>query len=275
MTRWRTVLFTVAQRLARGLELGARGLIYLAAGVLLRDQLARAIGLRWDDFGTTETHVLSGLMPWEHDFYGRVLKPDDEILIVGCGTGRDLIALLRAGYRVEGLEVAAQAAAIARTMLHKTGLDARITVGSIENTTAVPSPFDVYIFSWFCYSYIPGRTDRVAMLSAVRQRLKPTGRLLLSYETSDPRPNRLAVTLTRLVAALSRADWRPEPTDVIGLWHAGATLRAPVRSGGARGRGARRRAPGDFPPGRGARDGRPRAGGRRSVEILGRDAAGC
>jgi SAM-dependent methyltransferase len=213
---WRTALFTVAQRLARGLELGARGLVCLAAGLLHRDQLAHAISQRWDDFGAHEAHVLSGLMPWEHELYGRFLKPDDEILMVGCGSGRDLIALLRAGYRVEGLEVATRAAATARAMLAKAGLDARITVGSIESHP-LSRPFDVYIFSWFCYSYIPRRADRVALLSAVRQRLKPGGRLLISYETSDETPSPLPLALTRLAATLSRSDWRPEPTDVIGL----------------------------------------------------------
>jgi SAM-dependent methyltransferase len=213
--RWRIVLFDLGQRLARGLELGARGLVCLAAGLLRRDQLARAIGQRWDDFGDSEEHVLWGLMPWEQDFYGRFLKPDDEVLIVGCGSGRDLIALLRGGYRAEGLEVAARAAAKARTMLGKAGLDTTITVGPVESTT-IARPFDVYIFSWFCYSYIPQRNDRIAVLRTVSERLKSGGRVLVSYETADPPPGRLPVLLARLAGALSRSDWRPEPTDVIG-----------------------------------------------------------
>jgi SAM-dependent methyltransferase len=217
MDQWRPALFTVAQRLARGLELGARGLMCLAAGVLHRDQLVRAISKRWNDFGEPEAYVLSGLMPWEQEFYERFLKPDDEILIVGCGSGRDLIALLRAGYRVEGLEVAALAATKARSMLAKAGLNARVTVGSIEDSSLVSKPFDVYIFSWFCYSYIPRRADRVAMLRAVGDRLKPGGRVAISYETSEEPPHPLSLALTRLTATLSRADWQPEPTDVIGL----------------------------------------------------------
>jgi SAM-dependent methyltransferase len=217
MDRWRPALFTVVQRLARGLELGARGLMCLAAGVLRRDQLVRAISQRWDDFGEPELYVLSGLMPWEQEFYDRFLKPDDEILIVGCGSGRDLIALLRAGYRAEGLEVATQAAAKARAMLGKAGLDTLVTVGSIEDTSVISRPFDVYIFSWFCYSYIPRRADRVAMLRSVGDRLKPGGRVGISYETAEEAPPPLSLALTRLAATLSRSGWQPEPTDVIGL----------------------------------------------------------
>jgi SAM-dependent methyltransferase len=217
MDQWRPALFTVAQRLARGLELSARGVICLAAGMLHRDQLVGAISKRWNDFGEPESYVLSGLMPWEQDFYGRFLKPDDEILIVGCGSGRDLIALLRAGYRVEGLEVAAQAAAKARAMLAKAGLETRVTVGSIEDTSVISRLFDVYIFSWFCYSYIPRRADRVGLLRSVGDRLKPGGRIAISYETAEEPPHPLSLALVRLTATLTRADWKPEPTDVIGL----------------------------------------------------------
>jgi SAM-dependent methyltransferase len=88
--------------------------------------LSWAIAQAWEDFGQTESHVLSGLMPWEHEFYSRFLKPQDDILIVGCGSGRDLIALRRAGHRVVGLEVAPRAAAVARAMLKKHGLVAPV-----------------------------------------------------------------------------------------------------------------------------------------------------
>jgi len=153
-----------------------------------KDQLVRAISKRWNDFGEPEAYVLSGLMPWEQEFYERFLKPDDEILIVGCGSGRDLIALLRAGYRVEGLEVAAQAATKARSMLAKAGLNARVTVGSIEDTSLVSKPFDVYIFSWFCYSYIPQAAARIDVLRKLRDHLLPGGRVLISYEPARTAP---------------------------------------------------------------------------------------
>jgi SAM-dependent methyltransferase len=184
---WRVGLFRVLWRVARGLEAGARASFCRAAGLLHRDQLAAAITDRWQDFGTTEVATLSGLMPWEQDFYARFLKPDDEILVVGCGAGRDLIALLRAGYKVEGIEAAPRAAAMARAMLVRQGLSAPIAVGRIE-ATPIPRTFDVYIFSWFCYSYIPTRVTRVSVLRAVARRLTPGGRILITYVPSEGHP---------------------------------------------------------------------------------------
>lgn len=214
MGSWRLAVFVSLQRLARVLELGARALVCLGAGALRRDQLNRALTERWQEYGTDEATALSGLMLWEREFYDRFLKPDDEILVVGCGTGRDLIAFLQAGYRAHGLEPASRAAASARMTLARLGLSARITVGRIE-TTAIDQPFDVYVFSCYCYSYIPQRATRVAVLRAVAERLKPGGRILLCCVTCNRPPHPLPRALTRGVAWLTRAGWRSEPTDMI------------------------------------------------------------
>jgi SAM-dependent methyltransferase len=213
---WRRGVFTALAGPARGLDLAGRALLYFATGILRRRDLAWAITERWEDFGTSEAHVLSGLMPWEQELFARFLKPDDEILVIGCGAGRDLIALLAAGYRAGGLEVAPRAAARARSMLLRQGLDAPVTVGAIESV-AIDKPFDVGIFSWFCYSYIPQRAARLAALRAVAARLKSGGRIFVSYVPSERPPRRLPLALVRFATRLARSDWRPEPSDEIYL----------------------------------------------------------
>lgn len=217
---WRGGVFAVLERVARGLELGSKALTHLAAGVLRPTDLGWAVAQRWQDFGKGESHALSGLMAWEHEFYSRFLKPNDDILVVGCGSGRDLIALLRAGHRVEGLEVAPRAAGFARAMLVKHGLVAPVATGRIEDAP-LGKPFDAYVFSWFCYSYIPQRETRIAALRTASTHLKTGGRILISYVMSNDSPRRLALALTTLVARLARSGWRPEPTDVILLWNRG------------------------------------------------------
>src|SRR5437879_6256755 len=152
MISWRTVSFVLLSSAARALDLAGRTAIHLAAGTLRLRDLRRAITDAWEEFGRSEDAILGGLMPWESALYDRFLSPADRILVVGCGTGRDVIALLKRGHRVEGLDHGARAIALARRMLEREGLSAELYTGPIE-TVALPGSFDAFIFSWFCYGY--------------------------------------------------------------------------------------------------------------------------
>src|SRR5437879_422591 len=185
MSAWRWGVYKVSYYIGRGLIRTARLLAYATAGVLTRKELGRAAAGRWSDFGIDETYVLSGLFTWEENFYFRFLKPDDHVLIVGAGSGRDLIGLRRAGYRVDGLEPSATAVTLARTMCAKAGVEADFHVGWIE-TTSITEKYDVFIFSWYCYSYIPDRATRIGALRAASRHLAPGGRIILSYTVTEP-----------------------------------------------------------------------------------------
>ncbi len=215
MRGWRKALFTLLRSAARTFELASGALTHLAAGTLRLQDLRGAIVNAWEEFGRSEELIRSGLMPWERALYDRFLKVEDRILVVGCGTGRDLIALLKLGYRVEGLDVGPRAIALARRILEKEGLSTELHTGPIE-AVALPGSFDVFTFSWFCYGYIPQADTRIGVLRKVKAHLNPGGRVLISYVPAE-RPSRsLAIGLTRFAARLTRSDWRPELGDVIG-----------------------------------------------------------
>lgn len=215
MRGWRKVPFVLLSGAARALDLAGRASMCLAAGTLRLHDLRGAITGTWEDFGRSEGLILSGLMFWERALYDRVLKPEDHILVVGCGTGRDLIALLKLGYRVEGLDLAPRAIALARRMLQREGLSAELYTGPIE-AVALPASFDAFIFSWFCYGYIPQAETRIEVLRKVKARLNPGGRVLISYIPAERPPRSLPMRLTRFAARLTRSDWRPEVGDVVG-----------------------------------------------------------
>jgi SAM-dependent methyltransferase len=215
MVGWREVPFVLLSGAGRALELAGRAAMSLAAGTLRLHDLRGAITNTWEDFGRSEGLILSGLMPWERVLYDRFLKPEDRVLVVGCGTGRDLIALLGLGYHVEGLDIAPRAIALARRMLERQGLSADLYVGPIE-AVVLPGNFDAFVFSWFCYAYIPQTDTRIDVLRRVKAHLKPGGRVLICYIPAERPPRPLPIGLTRFVARLTRSDWRPELGDVIG-----------------------------------------------------------
>ena len=220
MSPWRWGLYRVSQFVATGLIRVTRALAYATAGVLTTKELGRAAAGRWSDFGMNEAYVMSGLFTWEENFYGRFLKPDDHILIVGSGSGRDLIGLRRAGYRADGLEPSARGVALARKMIVKAGVEAELYHGWIETAT-IPGTYDVFLFSWYCYSYIPDRPARVAALKAAAAHLAPGGRILVSYTVTEPVTRRLPHTVAASVSRITRAGWTPLPTDVVYFEHSG------------------------------------------------------
>ncbi len=107
--------------------------------------LRAAIQREWEDAGASQSdnYITSGLMNWERDFYPRFLIPGDRVLVVGCGTGRDLLALLQFGYRAEGLDVGPRCTATARRFLQKGGFNTPVYTGAIE-TFELPGRFDAF-----------------------------------------------------------------------------------------------------------------------------------
>jgi hypothetical protein len=127
-----------------------------------------------------------------------------------------LLALRELGYRAEGLDVGPWCTARARAVLEARGLPTPVYTGAVE-TADIPGPFDVVIFSWFSYSYIPQSAARIGALRALRDHLIPGGRILITYEPVRSPVRRWPIRLARLVGWLSRSDWRLEYGDVVRL----------------------------------------------------------
>lgn len=201
---------SLALLLAARLLTGAGSLLsHLAAGLLRPADLRRALLRRWEDFGLRDpAGTIEGLMPWEREFYGRFLRPGDRVLVVGCGAGRDLVALVQQGHRAEGLEPVPRCAEAARENLRRRGLSAPVATAWIE-TAPLEGPYDAFVLSWECYSYIVGSGARVAVLERLRRSLGPGGRILLSYAAAQS-PTR---PLLAAAARLGGAGCRLEPGD--------------------------------------------------------------
>jgi SAM-dependent methyltransferase len=195
----------------------ATACFWAAAGTLTLEDLRRAAVRRWREYAATQPDADDALMDWEEQFYGRFLRPGERVLLAGCGSGRDLIALVERGFTVEGLDPVAECIEQARTRLAKRGMAAPLHVAWLEDAAPPPGPFGAVVLSWFCYGYIPGAAARVRTLRALAERLTPDGRILVSYLTAGKPPRPVLIRLARLVARLSGSDWRPEDGDSIVL----------------------------------------------------------
>lgn len=210
----RRALTSALAGLGRALERLSEATFYAAAGTLRSHELEAAIARFWERFGVTDAHIAGGLMKWEREFYLRFLKPEDRILLVGSGTGRDLVALLRLGFRADGIDLVEGCTAIAAGALAREGLRADLQSGSVE-TVPLRGVYDAVVFSWFCYGYIPEAARRIRILRKLAEHLTRDGRVLISYNPRDRHPSGLATRAAQLAALLVGSDWRPAPGDVI------------------------------------------------------------
>ena len=105
------------------------------------------------------------------------LRPGDRVVEFGCGTGR-LIAmpLLGWGYDVVGVDLDDASIAHGREMLARAGLDPQALIAS--DLRDAPGDFDVVVASEVLEHL--SEDDLRSSLAAVRDKLRPGGRLLVT-----------------------------------------------------------------------------------------------
>jgi SAM-dependent methyltransferase len=184
--------------------------LFAAAGSLRLDPMREAIRLAWDGYMPAPSDA-EGLFPAERALFERCIPAGSHVLVVGSGSGRDLVALADMGHRVTGVEPARGAIAVCERFLRERAVAARLIEGFFEDTD-VPGPVDAITFSYFTYGYTPVSARRVAMLKKAAALLSPGGRIFISYQAGN-RPPRLLTQVGRLAGILTRSDWRIEPGD--------------------------------------------------------------
>ena len=186
--------------------------LYAAVGLRRASELDAGSLAEWNTFTISNAEVDSGLEHDERQFYSRFLRPSDRVLLVGCGGGRDLVALCSMGYEVSGIDLSPAAVETARSHLARRGMTAQLRVGAVQRVE-IEGRHDVVIFSLGSYSCIRGAQARIDTLGRIRRRLAPGGRILFSYYPFT-KQSRIGRWLVRTSARLSGADWRPERGDV-------------------------------------------------------------
>lgn len=204
-----------------GFERAGRACLALASGLTPLTQMRGGVRARWQDFASDDEAIEAGLLPWETAFADRYLPSGARVLVIGCGSGRDVVALARRGYRVVGIDPAAEAVATGRAALERLGIEASLLDGFFEDRQWPPE-FDAVSFSNYTYTYIPGAARRVAALTLAAAALRPGGHILLNVFRREG-GERLAV-LGAWTARFSRNDWFPGPGDQFPLDAASGTV---------------------------------------------------
>lgn len=104
-------------------------------------------------------------------------------LDLGCGTGRNVLALAQAGWQVTGVDFAVRAVAAAKRRIRAAHARADIRLGDVTRLEHVRDPFDL-ILDIGCYHGLPD-ASRAAYRENLRRLLAPGGTFLLYAHLRD------------------------------------------------------------------------------------------
>jgi hypothetical protein len=178
-------------RIERAVRLGEAvawaGAQALGLGLLDADELDRLTVRRFESSTYLDPayNASSGLWLWEREALQRFFPPTGRILVGAAGSGREMIALCRAGYTVQGFECAHSLVEAGKAILQDVGCPGQLIWAPAGMIPEMPGRFDGAIMGWSGYMYIPRRTQRVKLLHDFRDLLVEGGPLLVSFQTRE------------------------------------------------------------------------------------------
>ena len=200
----------------------AKLLTAVAAGTFTAQELAEARIRHWTAFADEHQSRKSGLFDWEVRFYGPFLKSGTRALVVGAGSGRDVLCFLRAGCVITAIDESPEALQSLRGRLQQAELSAIVEPSSIVDFES-NERFEVVVFSWLAYILIPLRELRLTALRRAARVLSPEGVVLISYK-----PGAGSRRLGQLSRAVARLLGGTPPEDLEDFTFSGSATKALV-----------------------------------------------
>lgn len=229
---------------AHGLFKGPMLLRYFALAILPPTQILERIKRYYErqcEHWSSEVAVARGFNRFEEELLARELREPCDLLIVGCGGGREALAFAARGFRVVGVDMVEAMVERARQHAAWRGLNAAFLTQDISTLQSLPGTFDCALFTteWL-YEQIPSRRLRVQALRSARTVLREGGRVIFNFHLTQPMTQeRWLFPLLRAAAFLSHGNREYQmgdrPAAPLGFIHAFAhpeEVRAECRDAG-------------------------------------------
>jgi hypothetical protein len=157
---------------------------------------------------TSTEYLQSGLFDWEAPLVRRYFRQGSRVLVAAAGTGREVLALRKAGFNAEGFECNLNLLNIGQKMFRQLGETYPVTFCPPDRVPLGERIYDGLILGWSGYTHIPTKARRIQFLEALRQRALPHSPLLLSFFSRAANPSRyelIAYRMARICRLVFRA----------------------------------------------------------------------
>jgi hypothetical protein len=150
------------------------------------------------------------------DFEKRVLADYfsgcKRLLVIAAGGGREVLALQRLEYEVDGFESHPSLVAAANELLRAEGYDSVVRPVPRDKGPNTGITYDGIIIGWGAYMLVQGRKRRIALLQQLRAQTQAQCPLLLSF-FKQPKRFDISNTICISVANMIRRVLRQEPAE--------------------------------------------------------------
>jgi SAM-dependent methyltransferase len=136
--------------------------------------------------GRYRDRVKEGLRPWEQEVCRRYHVPPGSLLDIGCGCGREAVALARLGYRVTGVDIMPEMLRVAETVVVKAGVSVDFRLSDGKALDFPDEAFDQVAIWSQTLGYVSGVQNRVHLLRECARVLRRDGRLSFSVHDREP-----------------------------------------------------------------------------------------
>jgi len=186
-------------------------------GILNGDQIDALVSNLYDESNLyrTAAHNLNGFFPYESELIRDHFKGCQSVVVAAAGGGREMIALARAGVRVDGFECNPGLVEKCKEFLAEAGVSGRILYSLPDQVPSQLQQYDGGIVGYGALAHMSGRTKRINFLRAMKDHLRPQAPLLLSVGRR-PQGSRYHVwtyRLARVIRLLRRSSEPVEPGD--------------------------------------------------------------
>ena len=122
-----------------------------------------------------------GLAAWEESALRTYFTDCRRLLVAGAGGGREVLALCKLGYEVDGFECHPALVTLANQILIEEGFSTRLELVARDECPSEIRKYDGVIIGWGTYMLIQGKDQRIAFLRKMRDTVPSQAPLLLSF----------------------------------------------------------------------------------------------